>query len=287
MGTRFRNDRPDLGLSSFADSQLIGQSAIAKDRTLAANESLSNERVRSFSASRVNSYLEDRDRKLMHSPSFDAYSSARALDRVSSDIEESRLRRSNSRRQRSVAARPESMYNSFESAVMNNANHGSAVESNGPSQNFWMERCQQLQSEVENLKCEFTNASDKVKHESVFSKNKINQDVADLMIAIEDQDRQIQNLQKQLRKQAKTVSDISLELEASQRQYGDVSESLVESNRRASNMAHEIEEMRSQLEKQHIFTTLEKEMQKINSQTSNSAIPNHYDVRRDPRFLME
>ena len=53
---------------------------------------------------------------------------------------------------------------------------------------------------------EFSNASEKVKHESTYSKNKINQEVADLMIAIEDQERQIQNLQKTLRKQAKQVS---------------------------------------------------------------------------------
>lgn len=127
-----------------------------------------------------------------------------------------------------------------------------------------------MQSEVENLKCEFSNASDKVKHESTYAKGKINQEVADLMGAIEDQDRQIQNLQKTLRKQAKQVSvkmrlnlflksknlttkmclqDIALELEASQRQYSDVNENLSESNRRALNMVHEIEEMRSNLEK--------------------------------------
>ncbi len=59
---------------------------------------------------------------------------------------------------------------------------------------------------MENLKCDFANASDKVQHESTYAKGKINQEVADLMLAIEDQDRQIQNLQKQLRKQAKQVS---------------------------------------------------------------------------------
>ena len=133
-GTRFRSDRPDLGLSSFADSQLIGQSAIAKDRTERATEGLSAERVRSISTSRVNSYLEDRDRKLARSPSsFDAYTSARALDRVSSEIEESRLRRSQSRR--SLArSRPESLYSSFETSVVN------GDESAGPRKDFWMER---------------------------------------------------------------------------------------------------------------------------------------------------
>ncbi|KAH9407603.1 hypothetical protein TYRP_012425 [Tyrophagus putrescentiae] len=246
-GTRFRSDRPDLGLSTFADSQLIGASAIAKDRSDRATEGLSSERVRSISTSRVNSYLEDRDRKLAHSPSFDTYTSSRALDRVNSEIEESRLRRSASRR--SVrSTRPESLYNSFESSLVNGTASG---DESGPRKDFWMERCRELQSEVENLKCDFANASDKVQHESTYAKGKINQEVADLMLAIEDQDRQIQNLQKQLRKQAKQVSDISLELEASQRQYSDVNENLSESNRRALNMVHEIEEMRSNLEKVH------------------------------------
>lgn len=133
-GTRFRSDRPDLGLSTFADSQLIGASAIAKDRSDRATEGLSSERVRSISTSRVNSYLEDRDRKLAHSPSFDSYSSTRALDRVNSEIEESRLRRSASRR--SVrSARPESLYSSsFENSLANGA------EESGPRKDFWMER---------------------------------------------------------------------------------------------------------------------------------------------------
>lgn len=134
-GTRFRSDRPDLGLSTFADSQLIGASAIAKDRTDRATEGLSSERVRSISTSRVNSYLEDRDRKLAHSPSYDSYSSSRALERVNSEIEESRLRRSASRR--SVrSARPESLYSSsFENSLAN----GGADET-GPRKDFWMER---------------------------------------------------------------------------------------------------------------------------------------------------
>ena len=131
-GTRFRSDRPDLGLSTFADSQLIGQSAIAKDRTDRASENLSADRVRSISMNRVNSYLEDRDRKLAHSPSFDTYSSTRALDRFNSELEESRLRRSASRRNL-ARSRPESLYTSFESSVVNG-------EETGPRKDFWMER---------------------------------------------------------------------------------------------------------------------------------------------------
>lgn len=135
-GTRLRSDRPDLGLSTFADSQLIGQSAIAKDRSERATEGLSSERVRSISTSRVNSYLEDRNRKLAHSPSYDTYSSARALDRVSSEIEESRLRRSASRRNL-ARSRPESLYTSFESSIVNGTG---AADETGPRNDFWMER---------------------------------------------------------------------------------------------------------------------------------------------------
>jgi len=136
--TRFRSDRPDLGLSSFAYSQLIGQGEIARDRTERATDSLSNERVRSISMSRVNSYYEDRDRKLAHSPSFNSYSSTRDLDRMSSELEESRaLRRSASRRSNisSSTRRPESLYNTFESTLLN----GDGANS-GPSKDFWMER---------------------------------------------------------------------------------------------------------------------------------------------------
>ena len=119
-------------------------------------------------------------------------------------------------------------------------------------------------------------------------------------------------------------------MEASQRQYADVNDSLSDSNRRALNMVHEIEEMRSNLEKvsdlcnayrvvvvawrcdittaaatvarparhlhkplflshthlqQHIFTSLASEMKKI--PPAQSAIPAHYNARRDPRFLLD
>ena len=132
--TRFRGDRPDLGLSSFANSQLVGQAEIARDRVSSAHDNLLNDRVRSISLNRVNSYLEDRDRKLAHSPSFDTYSSSRTLDRVSSEIEESRLRRSASRRNISSSrSRPDSLYNTFEASITNGADAK-------PSENFWMER---------------------------------------------------------------------------------------------------------------------------------------------------
>ncbi|KPM02524.1 hypothetical protein QR98_0009390, partial [Sarcoptes scabiei] len=50
--TRLGYDRPDLGFSSFADSQLTGESVARNLKTKAANESLSNEIVRSLSTER-------------------------------------------------------------------------------------------------------------------------------------------------------------------------------------------------------------------------------------------
>lgn len=132
--TRLRHDRPDIGLSSFADSQLTGESVIAKHRTSAAHDDLRDERLKTISTSKVNNYYETQtDRKLAHSPSFDSYSSQRALDRLDREIEESRLRRSNSRRS---LRRPESTIiaptNPYENALLNNES--------GPGQSFWQER---------------------------------------------------------------------------------------------------------------------------------------------------
>lgn len=137
--TRLARDRPDLGLSSFADSQLTGASVAARDRTVAATENLSSERSRAISLGRTNSYLEESERKLAHSPSFDTYSAVKALDRINSDIEESRLKRSTSVRRR----RPESVVitptTAYESALLNRGGNSHA-DNEGPGQSFWMER---------------------------------------------------------------------------------------------------------------------------------------------------
>lgn len=133
--TRLRSDRPDLGLSTFSDSQLTGESASARHRATAASENYSNERIRSISLTRVNSYLDDSERKLAHSPSFDTYSSHRALEKIHSDIEESRLRRTGSRRTRD--RRPDSAIfatNPYEHALLKQDNNS------GPAGTFWMER---------------------------------------------------------------------------------------------------------------------------------------------------
>ena len=59
---------------------------------------------------------------------------------------------------------------------------------------------------MEHLRNELNDSNEKMKHESCVVKNKLNQELADVMIAMEDQDRQINDLQKQLRRQAKQVS---------------------------------------------------------------------------------
>ena len=63
-----------------------------------------------------------------------------------------------------------------------------------------------MQIQVESLKQELSDTVDKVKHGRTFVQSKVNQEVADLMHQIEDQDRQIVSLQKLLKKQARQVS---------------------------------------------------------------------------------
>lgn len=60
--------------------------------------------------------------------------------------------------------------------------------------------------EVEQLRLELVESTNKVKQEQALVKGKVEHDVTDLMMTIEDQDRQLGDLQKQLRKQAKQVS---------------------------------------------------------------------------------
>lgn len=72
----------------------------------------------------------------------------------------------------------------------------------------------ELTNEIEQLRQELTDTGNKVKQESAVVKNKVNQEVTDLLIAIEDQDRQIGDMQKTLRRQAKQVSVWSYRLKS-------------------------------------------------------------------------
>jgi hypothetical protein len=236
--TKFR-DRPDLSFQ-FSDSKLVGESMVQRQRALA---NLDADRIRSLSSSRAANYMSDDSlRRIQHSESFDTYQSQRALSNVRAELDESKLRRSRSTSRRS--RRPESAYASvsaFEDALLN--------KDEGHSQTFWMERCRELQTEIESVNQLLTDSEEKIKHETSVIKNKVTQDVNDLLMAIDDQDRQISELQKILKKQSKQISDITLELEASQRHYTDVNEILAQNQKRCQNLVTEVEEMRSSLEK--------------------------------------
>jgi len=245
--TRFRSDRPDINLQSFSDSQLAGESMVQRQRALASaaavQSSIDSDRYRSLSSTRAGHYSHDDNysRNIQHSESFNSYQSSKALANIHSEIEESKLRRSRSASRR---RRPDSAYESvsaFEDALLN--------RDDGHSKTFWMERCRELQTEIENVNQLLVDTEDKVKHETTVIKNKISQDVSDLVMAIDDQDRQISELTKLLKKQAKQVSDITLDLEASQRHYTDVAEILAQNQKRCQNLVHEVDEMRSSLDK--------------------------------------
>lgn len=60
--------------------------------------------------------------------------------------------------------------------------------------------------EVELVRLDLNESANKIKQEQAVLKGKTDREVTDLMITIEDQDRQLNDLQKQLRKQAKQVS---------------------------------------------------------------------------------
>lgn len=248
--TTFRSDRPDLSFSSFSDSQLAGESIIQRQRALASAQSAADSladsirgrSIRSTSSSRAANYDDSYSRRLQHSESFDTYQAQRALANTQAELEESKLRRSRSTSRRH---RPESTYaiSAFEDALLGSSSN------DGPSQAFWMERCRELQTEIDSINQQLADHEDKIKHESTVIKNKINQDVNDLMMAVDDQDRQISDLHKILKKQAKNISDLSLELEASQRHYMDAHEQVVQTQRRCQNLCHEVDEIRSSVEK--------------------------------------
>lgn len=146
--TRLGYDRPDLGFSSFADSQLTGESVARNLKTKAANESLSNEIVRSLSTERVNSFLEGTERRaynLATSPttSFENYLSQRKSSITSNDLDDSRLRRSSTRV--SLPRRPMSTYygrgNSYEPSPSSSSSLSNGYgNDSGPRDSFWMER---------------------------------------------------------------------------------------------------------------------------------------------------
>jgi chromosome segregation ATPase len=245
--TTFRSDRPDISFQSFSDSQLTGESVIQRQRALAsaaaAADTLNSSLIRSASSSRVMRMTSSEDtvsRRLQHSESFDNYS--KAMANISSDLEESKLRRSRSINRR---RRPESLVvatTPYEESLLNK-------DDGQPNKAFWTERCRELQTQIDNVLQQLTDTEDKVKHESTLIKTKLTQDVTDLLLTIDDQDRQISDLQKMLKKQAKHVSDITLELEASQRHYADINETLNMTQKRCQNLVHEVDDIRSSFEK--------------------------------------
>ncbi|CAG2103642.1 unnamed protein product [Medioppia subpectinata] len=244
--TTFRSDRPDLNLSSYSDSQLTGESIIQRQRALASAAvtaaTLESDRIRSLSATRGRADETSAfSRRLQHSESFDNYS--KALANISADLEESKLRRSRSVRHR----RPESTIGlvastPYEESLLNK-------DEGQHNQSFWMERCNELQSQIDNVVQQLTDTEDKVRHETNQIKSKLTQDVTDLLLTIDDQDRQIIDLQKMLKKQGKHVSDLTLELEASQRHYTDINDSLTLNQKRCQNLIHEVDEMRTAMDK--------------------------------------
>lgn len=137
--TTFRSDRPDINFQTFSDSQLTGESIISRQRALAsaaaAATTLDSDLYRSTSSSRIRS--EDTySRRLQKSESFDNY--AKAMANISSDLEESKLRRSRSTTRR---RRPDSYGGAlglvgttpFEDALLN--------KDDGPhNKAFWTER---------------------------------------------------------------------------------------------------------------------------------------------------
>lgn len=73
---------------------------------------------------------------------------------------------------------------------------------------FFLSHSRELQTEIENVNQLLTDSEEKIKHETSVIKNKVTQDVNDLLMAIDDQDKQIAELQKILRKQSKQISVI-------------------------------------------------------------------------------
>lgn len=63
-----------------------------------------------------------------------------------------------------------------------------------------------LQSEIDVLNGLIGETEEKIKKESTVVKNKLNQEVADIMMALDDQDRHNADLHKAIKKQAKQIS---------------------------------------------------------------------------------
>ncbi|XP_054157282.1 putative uncharacterized protein MYH16 [Oppia nitens] len=255
--TTFRSDRPDLNLSSFLDSQLTGESARRALRTSAStdavNDLLLSDRYRSLSSTRAKTTAttatvaeESSSRRLQHSESFDNY--ARAMVSMNSESAELRRSRSTTRRRR-----PESTIGIMSSGiVIPSTPYEESLLSRDTghhNQSFWSEKCRELQTQIDSLVHQLSETEDKVRNESNQIKTKLSNEVTDLLLTIDDQDRQIQDLQKMTKKQAKLIGDLTLELEASQRHYTDISETLTISQKKCQNLSNEVDDIRTALEK--------------------------------------
>lgn len=268
--TSYRSDRPDLGLSSMSgqgghsapppsSSPLPGDSS-RFNRRAGAFDSLDAE----FGANRVSptphvGLTSFGSSELRKSSSFHAYQSIKHLNAMESSLEESRSRRARSRR------RPESAYYSTDDytlppfSPMTPPPHTSHHNITSPKPNFdsvdaanqalWMDRCRELQSEVDRLNTVLIETESRIKSEAVTVKNKLNMEVTDLLMTIDEQERYTKELQSALKKQQRQIQDLQTGYDSVHRCYADSMEELSAIQRKASQLCHEVDNLRSSIDK--------------------------------------
>ncbi|RWS04746.1 hypothetical protein B4U79_04123 [Dinothrombium tinctorium] len=116
--------------------------------------------------------------------------------------------------------------------------------------NLSMERCRELQLELNRLNNQVIDAESRIKSEQANVKGKLNMEIADLLIQLEEQQRINHDLDKTLKKQYQQIQDLQMGYESTQRAYADAMDMLSQIQRKASQLGHEVDCLRGNLDKQ-------------------------------------
>ncbi|XP_037581958.1 uncharacterized protein LOC119465228 isoform X1 [Dermacentor silvarum] len=241
--TTFRADRGDLGLSTFSSSNIgsAPEPSAGRPATTATNES---------------------DHALL-SPSFSAPS--RSPVRSMLDAEHD-LRKARSQgdfgRLRSSALRPNSW--SDEEALMDDQSYtrrrrrrkqdrsdfllSSPTVTAGENIDYYYDKCRELKNELEALHGRVLDAEARARSEAGTLRNKVQTEIADLSVQLEDTTSQNNELQKAVKRQAKQLMDLQAYCDEMQRHLQGAVDDLSTANKRCLDLQNEVDSLRSNLE---------------------------------------
>ncbi|XP_077543048.1 uncharacterized protein LOC144155465 isoform X1 [Haemaphysalis longicornis] len=241
--TTFRSDRGDLGLSTFSSSNIGSAPEPSSGRAATAtNESDHTLLSPSFSApsrSPVRSMLDTEHdlRKARSSGDFGRLRSALRPSSWSEEDDRALLDDQTFPRRRRHRRQDRSDY------LMT-----SPTVAAGESVEYYFDKCRELKSELEALHGRVMDAESRARSEAGVLRNKVQTEIADLSVQLEDTTTQNNELQKAVKRQAKQLLDLQAYCDEMQRHLQGAVDDLSTANKRCLDLQNEVDSLRSNLE---------------------------------------